>query len=445
MTQTLYRRARDLAARDRIAPPAHLLPLVLVAYSTLLPRELSIDVAGANIYPYRLMLLALFPFMIRQIIGNRLRPHWLDALAGFVTAWFLVSVLVNGTAVEVFTRGFANAADFGLAYLLGRVSIRKPDDIHRFFLALLPGLLSISAILAIESISHRNILRPLVAQLTGAPVPNLYHETRMGLLRASGPFPHPILGGVFLSSILPMAYFATKTPTIRWLGVLASFGVIFSLSSTAFLAFLIAGALIASSEAQRITKLPIFGLVFLALGSGLMLIGTISESGIFSFLIRQTLSPASGYYRMLIWQFAGAEVQQSPWFGIGFREWHRPDWMHSGSVDAHFLLLSMRFGLPVGVAAFFLMLCPALVALWGTRAHKGLIRSGALGISFALLTLTISAFSVALWEGVEKWTLLLSGMAVSFGSQAAIAGSKSRRETPRFTGNERGDPSGIPA
>lgn len=425
MTQTVYQRVRGMTARDRIAPPAHLLPLVLVAYSTLLPRELSIDVAGANIFPYRLMLLALFPFMTRQIIGNRLRPHWIDALAGFATSWYIVSVLVNGSDAEVFTRGFASAIDFGLAYLLGRVSIRKPDDIHRFFLALLPALLGIVAILAIESISHRNILRPFVAQVTGAPAPILYQETRMGLLRASGPFPHPILGGVFLSSILPLAYFATKTPTIRWLGIAASFGMIFALSSSAFLAFLIAGTLIASSEAQRISKLPIFGFAFLGLGSLLVLIATLSENGLFSFLIRQTLSPASGYYRLQIWQFAGAEVQQSPWFGIGFREWHRPDWMHSSSVDAHFLLTSMRFGLPLGVATFLIMLCPALTILWRTRFHKGIIRSGALGASFALITLTVSAFSVALWEGVETWSILLSGFAITH-AQNASAGLTTR-------------------
>ena len=47
-----------------------------------------------------------------------------------------------------------------------------------------------------------------------------------------------------------------------------------------------------------------------------------------------TLDPSTGYFRLMIWDAAGADVMQSPIFGIGTTDdWFRPTWM-SSSVDS---------------------------------------------------------------------------------------------------------------
>jgi O-antigen ligase len=65
----------------------------------------------------------------------------------------------------------------------------------------------------------------------------------------------------------------------------------------------------------------------------------------FGFIFKHfTLDPETGYYRLLIWQVAGALVVASPLFGIGLDDWARESWMPS-TVDSLWLRSAMTFGI----------------------------------------------------------------------------------------------------
>jgi O-antigen ligase len=68
-----------------------------------------------------------------------------------------------------------------------------------------------------------------------------------------------------------------------------------------------------------------------------------SKSGFYSILIRYaSLNTGSAYNRILIWQYGTQNIERHPWFGIGYADWDRPDWMHG----AHSITSgsSMRYG-----------------------------------------------------------------------------------------------------
>ncbi|MGQ7829923.1 O-antigen ligase family protein [Altererythrobacter sp. Z27] len=400
--------------------PWHVWPAILVGYAAMMPRELAISIGSANLDPYRLVLLATLPLMIRQLVKAPLRPHWIDLVAAIVSLWVLVSLLVHEPFARAMETGLALSLDFGLAYLIGRVSIRRSKDFQQLFMALLPGLALITLVLFAESVAYRHLLRPFVASMVGLPPPEIHDQARLGLYRATGPFPHPILGGVFLATLLPIAWFTLDDRRFRIVAIMVAFGMIFTVSSSAILAFLVCAGLIAIHEMQRVTGLPLFPLVLIGTLTFVALILVFSESGLLSFAARRlSLSEASGQWRVLIWQYAGAEIFRNPVIGIGLRDWMRPGWMQSDSIDAHFLNWSMRFGLPAGLGAIIVMLGSALNLLRNSRFQTANAARVSIGISFSIIAIVFSGFTVALWEGLGAWMVMLCGAAVTLGTPPA--------------------------
>lgn len=398
----------------------HLWPAILVAYAALMPRELSIVLAGASLAPYRLVLLGVLPYLLFRLVRAPVRAHWIDLVAAFVSLWVIVSLLYHEPLARAAEVGLALALDFGLAYLAGRLCVRSTADFRRLFIALLPGLIAVTAILMVESLAQRHILRPFLAELLDLPAPVLQGQERLGLFRAAGPFPHQILGGVLTATLLPIAWFAVADLRLRTLAVLVCCGMIFTVSTAAIMAFLLCLTLIVVYHTQLRSGLPLFALVAIAAITFVALVIAASESGLFSFVARRlTLSPGSGQWRVLIWQYAGAEALAHPLLGIGLRDWIRPSWMITDSIDAHFLLWSMRFGMPAGIGALVVMLGAAIHLLRSASFQTLPARGVSTGIAFSILAIAFSGFTVALWEGVAAWMIMLSGIAVTIGTPPA--------------------------
>lgn len=405
----------------RVASGAwHLWPAMLVAYAALMPRELSIVLSGASLAPYRLVLLAVLPYLLFQLLRAPVKAHWIDLVVAVVSTWVIVSLLYHEPLARAVEVGLAMALDFGLAYLVGRLCVRNTRDFRRLFVVLLPGLAVVTSILMVESFEQRHILRPFVADLLGRPPPVLQDEERLGLFRAAGPFPHQILGGVLTATLLPIAWFAVADLRLRALAVLVCCGMIFTVSTAAIMAFLLCLTLIAVYHTQLRSGLPLFALVAIAVITFVALVFAASESGLFSFVARRlTLSPGSGQWRVLIWQYAGAEALAHPLLGIGLRDWIRPSWMVTDSIDAHFLLWSMRFGMPAGIGVLMVLLGAAIHLLRSARFQTLPARGVSTGIAFSILAIAFSGFTVALWDGVAAWMIMLSGIAVSIGTPPA--------------------------
>ena len=414
--------------------PLHVLPAVLVVYSCMLPRELTIEIMEFAFPPQRLMLLVLLPFLVMQAARMQLRPSFVDFLMVFASFWIFLALYITESLDTAVVTGLSESYNLLLAYLTGRVTIRKSRDFQRFFLAVLPGLFVVAVILAAESISHQYLIRPPLGRLLNY-YSEYYYEVRLGLMRGLGPFPHPILGGVFTASFLPIVWYLTEKPMHRILGFLAVGSFFFSLSSTGFLAFIVGFGLIMTAFAQRVTRLPVFPAVIGLAIFGMVFISIFSEGGLFSFIVRRlTFSSGSGFYRVAIWTHAGAEALNNPIFGIGLRTYTRPAWMISPSVDAHWLVLALRYGLAVCLAVLVAMISSAVMSLRGAWSPNEFDRRLAYAIGFSLIAVIFTGFSVYLWEGVMVWVTLLTGVGVTFGQNvargiASAATANARRAT----------------
>ncbi|MEP5936790.1 MAG: O-antigen ligase family protein [Erythrobacter sp.] len=411
------------ASRLGLGIPSHVWPAIFISYAAVLPQELAINLGGAVLFPYRLVMLGCIPWLFNSFLTGKLKAHPVDAITGLVSAWLIISMIVNAPMLKALEFGGSHAIDFGLAYFAGRASLRNTKDFKTYFRALLPLLVGVALVLMIESMLHRHFIRPSIAQLLGQPAPSLHQQSRMGLYRATGPFPHPILGGVFMASLLPLALFATERKLWLCVGLLVACSMIFTVSSTAILCFLFALLLIAVLWLQKASRGPVLLLAIVVSVTFMGLISVAADSDPFTFAIyRFTLDPNSGYWRLLIWEHAGAEALNNPIFGIGLRDWSRPPFMVTSSIDSHFLLWSMQFGFVAGVGCFLVFVWSALSLLWNASQQNKAAAKVSLGLSICLLSIAFSGFSVALWGGLASWSYMLCGAAISIGTPKLVSG-----------------------
>jgi O-antigen ligase len=213
--------------------------------------------------------------------------------------------------------------------------------------------------MAAESLSGHLLLRPLATDLFGTMtkyyggetvgVFQLKEEFRLGLVRAYGPFDHPILGGTIMTGFLPLYYYSGLRGWPLVLGMGAALCGLFSLSSAAFLGvFLMIAAIAINYALPYIPKLTWWMIITMS-AMVLTALHFISTNGIVQVISRLTLTPGTAFYRIYIWRYGIANVEKYPIFGIGYSQWERPAWMISDSIDAHFLALAVTYGLLVPV------------------------------------------------------------------------------------------------
>lgn len=399
-----------------ILAKADWVPVLLFA-SILMSPEARLDLAGFALFPYRLALAVSLPFLIIKASREPVRVGFADLVMIFSAVWMFLATAAHYTIDISLKTGGAATFDALAAYLVGRLYFRNSIDLRRFLYRITPLVIGAAFVLFVESISHRYLFRPFVGMVTGhspAAILNRMYEIRNGFLRATGPFQHPIAAGLFFATLLPL-FLAADLPVRRWIGALACVGGVFSWSS-AGIASLAAGlALGFYDQFQRKHRIGWMPVVLSVLTICIM-IQSFVQGGLIRFIIRYaSLNPATGYYRLAIFQYGWADVERHPWIGIGyFGSYLRPAWMGTESVDNFWLLQALRYGIP-GMVLF-------LVGAWAVIIKLGMMRqrleSGSLtgrrmatGLVITLVILLLSIISVAPWAADMAWLMVLLGMA----------------------------------
>lgn len=338
-----------------------LLPLLIVFYAFLfLPPETEFIIFGVRMFGYRLgVVVGAVPALWLTVRHARGFTNAVDMAIILMTAWMLLSFIVIYGPEDGLIRGAGVVIDYPVAYFVARSCVNTPNDLRRFLILCLPGLTVAGFFLTVESISGHLIYRPFFASIFGhvsqfhtgdvTGVLILEEEKRLGLVRAYGPFDHPILGGTIMVGLLPLYYFSGIRGWPLFLGVAVALTGMFCMSSAAFLAmFITLGAIALYHALPYIPKLSWWTVVAM-LTMLVLVLHLTSNQGIMAILSRITLSPETAWYRTLIWKYGIISVQKHPLFGIGYNNWERISWMVTDSVDAHFLLMAMRHGLVVPV------------------------------------------------------------------------------------------------
>lgn len=411
-------------------------PLLLLLTSFfLLSPEVRITVIGINLPAYRLLALALSWHWISALSRHEFRLMSVDWLIILVNIWILISFSYHygiGTGV---VRGMGVVVDTASAYFLARSCIRTPADLRLLFLLLIPPLLLAGLEMLTESVIKDFVVRPAYGKIFGRVsayaagnggaaegVLDLRKEYRLGgLMRAMGPFSHPILGGLTLTSTLLIFLTSGIRSWPKYVGCFAAFLGFFALSSATILSLVVSLALFFGDKLIAYLRSVSWWMISIFLIIVGLTVEFASKGGLVNILIRQTLDPQTGYYRKMIWDWGLRSVGKHPWFGIGYAEYERPlGLLPSGSVDAHFLASGMVFGVVVPLANLLAVIIAQLKLGAVIGRGRGADRNLLFGLNAAMFGMMFTSMTVTYFGEARLWFMAFIGMVASM-SQLKLA------------------------
>lgn len=347
---------------------------ILFVVSIFIPVEFHLLAGTLRLEAYRIVLaLALiYAFInIREVLK---KADIIDILLFFFVILASASLIYNhGLQKGVESAGILIIEILG-AFYLARLFITTPKSyyqINSWFVMILAVLVLFSLY---EAFAKHRILHEWAKNITGNNALDYrlytYHYIRMGILRTTNLFSHPILygtiGAIFFPFIVLLAAYKFKIGNV--IKAIAVFvGMMSTLSSAPLLSVAFQGMTAVLARFWSGGKRFWFGFSFIAL-SGMILINAISNRGFFAILISYlTFNPSTGYWRMLQWKYTMDDISNHPLFGIGLHDWTRPSWMNN-SIDSFWLLMTLQHGM---IAAFILLfLCLYAVFHVLNRLHK---------------------------------------------------------------------------
>ena len=211
-----------------------------------------------------------------------------------------------------------------------------------------------------------------------------------------------------------------------------------ALSSAPILGLVLQSGLIVWDVVTRGVK----GRVILTVGTIVVVLTAISlfsSRSVFALIAAYlTIGSWTGFYRLIIWENGVANIMAHSWIGIGLAEWDRPWWMVSNSVDAYWLLITVRTGLPA------LLLLVTAIALLGWRTaqvsshHRDrLLRRYAKSWFISLVALCLVGCTVHFWNMLACFFFLgLAGWIADPQKQASVA-AKPAAAPARVSGKRR--------
>ncbi len=390
------------------------LPPVFIFYAFLLPPEFEVYFGPVRFMAYRIALFASIPWIIIGLINGRFKPHIIDLFVLTSAIWPLFAWGHHKDFFGGLETGGATFSDLVLTWMVARISFSDPHILGKILRAILPAVIFIACVFFVESLGGRLIYRETFQALLGSSAERggaLSYEERLGLLRAFGPFAHPIHAGILIASFAPLYLPRITKKWSSFSGLLSSIGAIFTVSSGAILSLIIGITFSAYQMLQlRINQLSwrLFGV---SLFLFLLFLQLVSQNGVLSIIVRYLAFGGSGYFRLLIWEYCLIEVKNFPLFGIGSRPWSRPLWLGStDTIDAHYLAWATTMGLlaaiPLLIAALYINI--RLFGLGGKNKDRYTIAT-VIPIAIAITLFNISAFLVAYWTVLLVWYIFLLG------------------------------------
>ncbi|MBN9145387.1 MULTISPECIES: hypothetical protein [unclassified Novosphingobium] len=388
----------------------------IILFTTLLPPEVRVTVAGIELFSYRLAFLLLLPFIVRHAPANVRKPVPSDLIVLFSAVWMVAAMVANQGLAAGIQRSLSVAMDLLLGYIVARASIASINDLRRLLVIMAPFFLLAGLLVMAESLTHGLIVQPVVQKIfpnieaMGIVMTSLAnYQTRMGLFRGVGAFPHPILGGLYLASVVPLFFTSHLRGWPGKVGLLAGCLAFFSVSSTAFMMLALSIGLLFYDWLTRMLQGIRWQGLLLMVGLSLTAYQLFSSHGLIGLTVKLAMDGNTAYYRSLTWQFAGAAVAAHPVFGLGDGHFARPVWMVSDTIDNYWLLLAVRYGYAVPAAQLLATISIMFQLGQGSRLVDRTDSYFLRGLCMTISVVTLGGFFVALFSGVQIWFAVLLG------------------------------------
>lgn len=321
---------------------ANLLAALIALAGIVLPTELQISFGpGITFPPGRISAAVLFFPALLVLCKNGRHLVLCDFLAPATAAWMIVASVSSVGANAIPTAG-GDALDFLGGYLISRAYFFGRPALDTF-VRVLKVFAFIAIIIAVaDSISANMITHKAVAPLDEAGLRN-------GWVREASTFDHPIPFGIFCALTAAILLYWEKTLLRRSVAVgLCFLGCILSLSSAALMAFSI--ILFAFTYDQLLRRYSWrWSAFWITVGTLMFAVFVVTAHPLNWVFSRLTFNPQTAFYRAMVWDVASAYIAQSPVIGYGYQF---NDANLDNTVDSIWLVLSLRFGVPMFVLFF---------------------------------------------------------------------------------------------
>lgn len=324
--------------------------LLVIAF--MFPDVLSLNIGTMRLPPVRIGILLLFvPALLLYLTRPGPKFYSFDIAYLLFGMWTVISIIVNRGILSGYQVYGVFILEYIVIYILFQGAVRSVKQITSVLNTLILAAMVLGVLSAIEAITHNHFLMNAayrfagLGEYGGAFFGSTHNNTRLGMLRATSIFNHPILFGLFSAAVFPFAWYLSRNMASRLMrsGMVLA-GVFFSLSSGPYLALMIQALLIGTEWVTRGIKNR-FRIFFSGIMAFLVTVHFVAESGVYRLVQFIALDPGSTWYRRVIWQQGMLDVRRSPLFGIRPEEWSRLPWM-SPSLDNHWLLQALIGGVP---------------------------------------------------------------------------------------------------
>ena len=387
---------RAKIARAALWPPV---PIVLVVLSLICPMEFSVEISTLRFPPHRFVFLLMLPFALARLFshpGTRIQAF--DVIMAMFATWQCATYTYH-SGLEGFIFGGSLALEIMGGYFIARAYIRDLETFKATLNFLLGCIALVAAIAITDMLSGRYLLHEILSSIVGGP-PRGGAEFRGGLVRATSTFNHPIHYGGFCAATFALIWCSASRSTQRYARAgFVAFATVLSMSSAPMLSI---GLQVVMLSWERFTRRIAMRVhITLAIVAGLYIgMSFVSSRGpLMLFITSMTFDPWTGIYRTFIWHHGLNNVWENPYFGLGLADWTRDAWMASSTIDAYWLVLAMRSGIPA-----FLMLALAIyligraVVRKSSRSKDNERRRLATGWMISLIALCLIGSTVHFWD-----------------------------------------------
>lgn len=333
--------------------------IILFILSIFIPVEFHVMAGSLRIEPYRVVLGIALIYSLLNFRRLLEEADLIDILLFALVGLVFISFVYNHNIQKALESTGIYAIETLGAFYLAKMWITTPKRFYTMQISFVAILVLLFGFGVYESFSHHRILHEWAKMLTGHDSLDYrlytHYYVRLGILRATNVFAHPILYGTIAALFFPfmLMLMLFKFKTRYFVGVLVLFlSMLLTLSSAPLLSLIFQGtsAIVVRFWYQAQRFWLAFATVFVA---GAIFLQTFSNRGFFGILISYlTFNPVTGYYRMLQWKYSMYDISNNLLFGIAHHDWHRPTWLND-SIDSFWLLLVLQHGIIAGIILFF--------------------------------------------------------------------------------------------
>jgi hypothetical protein len=381
----------------------------------LIPANITFFLSEAKFTTGRSVIILLVIPAVLKFVGESRRIIAADVFAFCMAVWMLGAGMNSSAVAEVI--------EFFGGYLVARSFVFGPIALQQFVRTLKSIAVIVILLAMLDPLFGMGVARTITEVGFQSALGTASKQLRFGLVRATSTFPVAEIYGLFCCAIgALLVFFERKTSSrIRWVGF-CLFGCFLSLSSGPILTF----ALILMFYAyDRLLKSWLFRWKALTIVTAAFIgsVFLLAPSPVSWFVSHMTLDPQTGYFRMYVFDYAFHNISLSPIVGYGFRDdIGNDDFLAKASIDNVWIVLSLRFGIPV--AAFLLL--ANICSFWPSGLRPGMIgtptHQAGTAFTFVLMAFMLVGLTVHYWDeiwifwgiclgvrsSIKEWTIVLS-------------------------------------